>query len=139
MKKEVSTADLLGVLGLSNRDAAPSLLDLKRAYFARLREHPPHSDPTGFQRLREAYDRLLAPGVLGSLAASHGTSRLALLDALDRRLEPRLAALRASQSREGELAVRRETLERVVMAAPWGALLDAFGDTEPETRPEHGH
>jgi hypothetical protein len=126
MNKDLSTDDLLGVLGLPSEGKAPTLGDVKRAYFARLREHPPHSDPTGFQRLREAYERLLAPGVLTALAASSGQSRQALLDALDQRLEPRLVPHRASQSREGELATRRETFERVVAATSWGALLEAF-------------
>jgi len=128
MSNDTTTADLLQVLGLTNLEAAPSLGDLKRAYFARLREHPPHSDPEGFQRLRQAYERLLAPGVLASLAATHGQSRQAMLQALDRRLEPRLVAHRASQSRDAETATRRETFERVTLAAPWSALIDAFRD-----------
>lgn len=31
---------------------------LKRGYFAALHRHPPHLDPTGFRRIREAYEKL---------------------------------------------------------------------------------
>jgi len=34
---------------------------VKRAYFAALQKHPPHSDPEGFRRLRQAYERLQRP------------------------------------------------------------------------------
>lgn len=34
---------------------------IRRAYYAELRLHPPHLDPDGFKRLREAYDVLLDP------------------------------------------------------------------------------
>jgi hypothetical protein len=37
---------------------------LKRAYFAALAKHPPHSDAEGFRRVRAAYEALLAPGGL---------------------------------------------------------------------------
>ena len=39
-------------------DAAPTRLELKRAYLRRLREHPPERDPDGFRALREAYELL---------------------------------------------------------------------------------
>lgn len=45
----------------------PPTLDraaVKRAYFAELAQHPPHADPEGFRRLREAYETLSAPGGL---------------------------------------------------------------------------
>jgi hypothetical protein len=31
---------------------------IKRAYFAALAKHPPHSDPEGFKRIRSAYEAL---------------------------------------------------------------------------------
>ncbi len=37
---------------------------VKRAYFAALSKHPPHSDPDGFARLRRTYEALVAPGGL---------------------------------------------------------------------------
>ncbi|WP_224244906.1 J domain-containing protein [Hyalangium gracile] len=49
------------VLGL-----APTLepAAVKRAYFAALARHPPHEDPEGFRRLRDAYEMLSRPGAL---------------------------------------------------------------------------
>jgi len=43
------------VLGVE-RNAAPD--EIKRAYFALVREHPPERDPDGFKRIRAAYDKL---------------------------------------------------------------------------------
>ena len=40
---------------------------IKRAYFAALAKHPPHSDPDGFKRIRSAYEALASQGQ----AASH--------------------------------------------------------------------
>ncbi|MCC7208683.1 MAG: hypothetical protein IT323_15355, partial [Anaerolineae bacterium] len=38
-----------------------TMLDIKRAYFLAVRQHPPESDPAGFQRIRAAYDALRTP------------------------------------------------------------------------------
>ena len=44
---------------------------VKRAYFAALARHPPHRDREGFQRLRVAYEALMAPeGLAAAYAAS---------------------------------------------------------------------
>lgn len=43
----------------------PPTLDsgqVKRAYFRLLARHPPHQDPEGFRRLRQAYEELTRPG-----------------------------------------------------------------------------
>lgn len=48
------------VLGLS--DAAPTRADVRRAYAARLRVHPPDRDPAGFRRIRDAYEALAGLG-----------------------------------------------------------------------------
>jgi curved DNA-binding protein CbpA len=40
---------------------------IKRAYFAALTKHPPHSDPEGFKRIRSAYEAL---GSRGEAAAA---------------------------------------------------------------------
>ena len=49
------------VLGLQTTVGAAQV---KRAYFALLAKHPPHSDAAGFRRVRTAYERLVAPGGL---------------------------------------------------------------------------
>lgn len=45
------------VLGIE-RNATPE--EIKQAYFALVREHPPETDPEGFKRIRAAYERLRA-------------------------------------------------------------------------------
>lgn len=35
--------------------------DIKQAYFAQVRAHPPETDPQGFKRIRAAYERLRTP------------------------------------------------------------------------------
>jgi curved DNA-binding protein CbpA len=46
------------VLGLP-RQATPE--DIKKAYFAQVREHPPETDPDQFKVIRAAYDALRTP------------------------------------------------------------------------------
>src|SRR5947207_5034270 len=43
------------VLGIE-REAGEA--EIKRAYFAHVREHPPERDPEGFKRIRAAYEQL---------------------------------------------------------------------------------
>jgi curved DNA-binding protein CbpA len=54
----VSLTDPYAVLGLSRQ---ASMVDIKKAYFKLVREHPPERDPEGFQRLRTAYEALRTP------------------------------------------------------------------------------
>lgn len=46
------------VLGL---DHTATLEEIKRAYFALVRAHPPERDPEAFKRIRAAYERLRTP------------------------------------------------------------------------------
>lgn len=50
--------DPYSVLGLAREASA---IDIKKAYFTRVREFPPERDPAGFQRIRAAYDALRTP------------------------------------------------------------------------------
>jgi curved DNA-binding protein CbpA len=52
------TFDPYVVLGLSRQAAATQI---KKAYFALVREHTPERDPEGFKRIRAAYDALRSP------------------------------------------------------------------------------
>ncbi|MGH9751358.1 MAG: J domain-containing protein [Blastocatellia bacterium] len=47
------------ILGVE-RTASES--EIKQAYFALVREHPPERDPEGFKRIRVAYEKLRAGG-----------------------------------------------------------------------------
>jgi curved DNA-binding protein CbpA len=50
--------DAYAVLGVDT-DATEE--EIRRAWLAGVREHPPDRDPEGFRRLREAYDHLRDP------------------------------------------------------------------------------
>jgi len=47
------------VLGV---ERSATVAEIKRAYFALVREHPPERDPEGFKRVRAAYEKLRAAG-----------------------------------------------------------------------------
>ena len=101
MKPDASDTSPFGILGI-----APTL-DLgaiKRAYFAVLAKHPPHSDPEGFKRIRSAYEALGSRGAAASLV---------LRSALD--VEAELAALRGRH--DVALASARQAL-RALPTAP---------------------
>lgn len=52
------SADPYAVLGL---DPAASPEEIKQAYFAQVRAHPPERDPETFKQIRAAYERLRTP------------------------------------------------------------------------------
>jgi len=52
--------DPYAALGLTQQ---ATMLDIKKAYFTLVREHPPERDPEGFRRIRAAYDALRTPVV----------------------------------------------------------------------------
>lgn len=92
-------SDPYAVLGVE-RSASPA--ELKQAYFARVRAHPPERDPATFKRIRAAYEQLRDP-------AARAETDLQLLErwptptsqrrppALDQRVQPEdvIAAARA--------------------------------------------
>ncbi len=51
-------ADPYTVLGLTR---LVSMLEIKKAYFTLVRDHPPERDPDGFRRIRDAYEALRTP------------------------------------------------------------------------------
>jgi len=116
--------DPFTVLGIAPTE---SIGDVKRAYFAALPKHPPHSDPMGFRRIRDAYERLLQPGALATLAWSATFDRDAALRALEARLAPRLAARQRERSEAEGTRALRATLERAITTGSWAELTTAFG------------
>jgi len=55
---EQALVDPYQVLGLQRQATAE---DIKKAYFARVREFPPEREPDAFKRIRAAYDMLRTP------------------------------------------------------------------------------
>lgn len=54
--------------------------EIKRAYFGKVREHSPESDPEGFKRIRAAYEKLRSSG-------ERAETDLFLVDESDARLD----------------------------------------------------
>ena len=96
-------------------EIAPTL-DLgavKRAYFAALQKHPPHSDPPGFKRLRAAYECLNTPERLATAFLEEPLDTEATRQAYRQRFDQALAEA-AKQATE---AVRETGQSRRVMEA----------------------
>lgn len=56
--KPLSLPDPYAELGLAE---TATEAEIKQAYFALVRQHPPETDPQGFKRIRAAYERLRTP------------------------------------------------------------------------------
>jgi len=106
MKPHASSGDPFAAL-----DLAPTLdlAQVKRAYFAALQRHPPHADPDGFRRVRDAYETLSSPEALAQAFAHRPIDFEAELRRWDEQFAARVEAAaqaRAAAHRTGE-AVRR--------------------------------
>jgi curved DNA-binding protein CbpA len=51
-------SDPYAILGIRADATEP---EIRRAYFARVKEHPPERDPEGFKAIRAAYERVRDP------------------------------------------------------------------------------
>lgn len=102
---------------------------VKRAYFAALQRHPPHSDPDGFRRVRAAYETLTAPGGLAVAFIETPVDAGAELARYRARFDRALAqaAVAAARSAADNTAVRR--LKDVLVASSLEQALAAFGDS----------
>ncbi len=98
----MSAPDPFTVLGI-----APTLdrAELKRAYFRGLAQHPPHSDPEGFQSLRRAYEELSRPGVLATAYLQRPLDLSAELVPYAERFDAALHAAAAARQKEAERLV----------------------------------
>jgi len=73
------------VLGV---DASATDEQVRAAYLAKVREHPPDRDPEAFERVRDAYDQLRDP-LLRARQVMGGTSPVAPLPSLFEAGKPR--------------------------------------------------
>ena len=118
------TVSPYGVLGI-----APTLDPrvVKRAWFAALGQHPPHSDPDGFRRIRAAYEALTAPG---GMAAAFVAAPLDLQAELARYRDRYDAALAAAKEEAMKAAIDAEGAARFLDAlstCSFAEALAAFG------------
>jgi curved DNA-binding protein CbpA len=61
-KKRLDTEDaIVDPYEVLNLERTATEADIKKAYFARVREHPPERNPEQFKRIRSAYDMLRTP------------------------------------------------------------------------------
>jgi curved DNA-binding protein CbpA len=99
---------------------------IKQAYFAALRQHPPHTDPEGFRRVRTAYE---------ALATAKERSRTYWLAPLDREaerarlgdLEPRIAEALREYQRQGQTERDLAALAATAPRRTWAQALHGWG------------
>lgn len=100
---------------------------VKRGYFAALQKHPPHADPEGFRRIREAYERLSRSDELFAayMASSHDVdTALAEMDATIGQEISRTAEMRTHQQHDA--AAKRAVVDALSRLSLSEAL-KAFG------------
>jgi curved DNA-binding protein CbpA len=103
------------------------LAAVKRAYFAALAKHPPHSDPEGFQRLRAAYEPLSSPEGLRAAFARVPPDVPAELARYRARHDDLLAAGAAAWTEGAAAAELGLRFKRAVMGMTLAEALSAFG------------
>jgi hypothetical protein len=125
--------DPFSVLGI-----APTLevAAVKRAYFAALARHPPHRDREGFQRLRAAYEALMAPE---GLAAAYAASPPDLVTELARYRARFDALLTQAAARPREVegsATRAAQCVEQLSRMSWSQTLAALSSAQSERPPQ---
>lgn len=115
--------DAFAVLGV-----APTLdpAEIKRAYFRALAEHPPHKDPQGFRRLRDAYEALQKPGALTAAYQSAPLNIPVVLAPYEARYGERLAALRQELEQRVGVAQQAELFGRAVQRLTYEEAVRLF-------------
>jgi hypothetical protein len=119
------SADLYSVLGIAPT-LAPS--DVKRGYFAALKRHPPHADPEGFRRIRDAYERLSSGEALIAAYMASPPDISAVLAELEATIGAEIARVAETHALGQRDAAAKtallDTLSRLQLAdilAAWGA------------------
>lgn len=108
---------------------------IKRAYFAALQRCPPHRDPSGFQTIRAAYERLIKPGGAASaLLSLPPAPEVGALLLLHEKWTARIDAARESVRVE---RMRRETIDAFVACLStqsWSEVVAKHGRNGTESR-----
>jgi hypothetical protein len=118
----MSANEPFGVLGLG---PTRSLAEVKRAYYAKLKLHPPHVDPPGFQRLRAAYEALSTQAGLDAAYLRAPWDVKAAWQAARERLEELGAAQERVRARVSTDGMAKRMAERYV-TLQWEDALKAL-------------
>jgi curved DNA-binding protein CbpA len=100
---------------------------IKRAYFAALTKHPPHSDPDGFKRIRAAYEALGSRGEAASALLRSAVDVESELSVLRERLDAGLASARQASAASAAHTARAERFTEGVAHLSFEGALAAFG------------
>jgi hypothetical protein len=114
------SAGLFAILGIA---PTTDLTAVKRAYFSALKLHPPHADPEGFRRLRDAYEALSKPGALPSAVFAAGARVDDDLKALDAVWDAPLTEARANRGADLDAAETRARFARWISAKRWDDVI----------------
>jgi hypothetical protein len=109
-------------------DIAPTreLGVVKRAYFAALTRHPPHADPEGFRRVRDAYERLSTPLALAAAFASAPLELEALATDYRARFDARLAAAARAHAEAASVEAGAQHFTTRFSGLSWDEALQAL-------------
>lgn len=121
---DVLHKDPFSILGI-----APTLdlAAVKRAYFAALTKHPPHSDPAGFKRIRVAYEALGSRGEAASHLLRSAIDVEAELGLLRERHDAALTRARHASAADATNAARVARLTEGLARLGLEAALVLFG------------
>jgi curved DNA-binding protein CbpA len=104
---------------------------IKRAYFAALMKHPPHSDPDGFKRIRAAYESLGSRGEVASVLLRSAIDEEAELSILRERHDAALASARQAVAASASNAARVARFTEGLAHSSFEEALAAFGAGRP--------
>jgi curved DNA-binding protein CbpA len=100
---------------------------IKRAYFAALAKHPPHSDPDGFKQIRSAYEALGSRGDAASLLLRSAIDVEFELSVLRERHDAALAGARQASAASAADSARVARFTEGLANLSFEEALDVFG------------
>ena len=111
------------------------LAAIKRAYFTALAEHPPHSDPEGFKRIRLAYEALGSRGEAASYILRSAIDVEAELAILRERHDATLARAGQASATSAANTARVTRLTEGLVHLNLEEALALFGSKRPPSIP----
>ena len=108
---------------------------IKRAYFAELIKHPPHSDPEGFKRIRSAYEALGSRGQVASYVLRSAVDVAAELARYRERHDASLARAGQAQSAAAAESARLAHFVEGITRLDLNQALTLFGSKAKQASP----